>query len=356
MSETKTPSFRKLMNQWQEVVSRNLLFVISLLLLVYCYFSYREYGLDLWSWDMMFISGILAFILALYMARTIPDRMTQTIDRLTARRVFEISSDTKNSIKSKVTNRAQRFAKISALVVGLIMFVSFIWAFGNQIIYHIPLTILEILLGMVAGYYIGQMIAFGSLGQLIRSEKIPVVATPGHIDQAAGLKPIGDFYFFQAMVLAVPCAYIAAWWIIIPLLPQFSHWRDPYLTLLAIAITFEILSFFVPMWIFHQIMQEQKIKHLKEADGLCEEIIKLEERILNADDSESVSDVPKQLDFLREKYWNIEQMPTWPVDALIRRKFTRNNLILFLPFFIDMFKSSDPWKKFLDFIIKFLGT
>jgi hypothetical protein len=357
MPETKTPTFNQWISRIGEIIRNNLIFLLILLLIGISYLYFREYGFDLLAWDMMLISGLLAFIIAAQMARTTPAKIEQTIDRLAARNAFEISEENLESFKSKIMKRAQRFSKISALAVGIVMLVAFIWAFGEYILTGgLALTLLEIILGMVAGYYVGQMIAFGSLGQLVRREKLSVVATPGHIDQAAGLKPIGAFYFFQAMILAIPCAYIAIWWFVIPLHPlAYDIWRDPYLMLLAIALTLEFLAFFLPMWIFHLIMREQKDKYLKEADGLSEEIIKLEQHILHADDPASVSDIQKQLDFLREKYWQIENMPTWPVDALIRRKFTTNNLLLFLPFFSDMIKST-PLKKFLDTLYEFITS
>jgi hypothetical protein len=48
-------------------------------------------------------------------------------------------------------------------------------------------------------------------------------------------------------------------------------------------------------------------------------------------------------------------MPTWPVDANTRRRFTFNNLALFSPFLLDIVSSSGPWRKFLDLVVDFLA-
>jgi len=356
MSDTGIPRMKKEASRWLDIFSRGLLYAIGLLVLAVCYMYYRELGWDWTSWDLMLISGLLAFILALYLARTIPARMEQTIERLAKRGVFEVTDQALADFQSKFETRARRFAQVGAFVIGLIILISFFMAFKTNIRSRIPLTALEIFLGAVAGYYIGQMVAYGTLGNLTRSERISVVPRHGHIDRAAGLKPIGDFYFFQAMVLAIPCVYIAIWWFIIPILPHYSQWRNPYLGLLAVALIFEILSFFVPMWIFHQIMQAQKTKYLSEADELSKAIVALENRILHSTDPGEISDLQKQLDLQREKYWEIEQMPTWPVDAHTRRKFTVNNLLLFLPFVFDFIRTAQPWKNILNALVEILTT
>jgi hypothetical protein len=354
MNDVRIISAKKQANQWLDILSRNLLYALGLLVLVYCYIQYREMGWAWTHWDLLLISGLLAFILALSLAQTIPIRMTQTLERLTNRGVFELSEPALDDFQKKIEVRAHFFSQVSAGVVALAILVSFLAAFKGILLSKIPLIILETFLGAIAGYYIGQMIAYGTLGQLARKEEISIVAKYGHIDRAAGLKPIGDFYFFQAMVVAIPCLYLAIWWFIIPLFRWYSTWRNPYLGLLAIGLIFEILSFFVPMWIFHLIMQEQKIKSLADADELSKKIVELENRILMAADPRETNDLQKQLDFQQQKYWEIEHMPTWPVDAQTRRKFTVNNLLLFLPFFSDLVRTSAPWKKFLDVLIKIL--
>jgi hypothetical protein len=289
-------------SQWLSIFSRYLLYAIGLLVFGVCYMQYRRVGLEWTSWDLMLISGLLAFILALYLARTIPVRMVQALDRLEKRGVFELSDSALADFQTKMEERAGQYAKVGAFVVGLAILGSFLVAYRSYIVREIPLTVLEFFLGAIAGYYIGQMVAYGTLGQLARSEKISIVAKHGQIDRAAGLKPIGDLYFFQAMVVAIPCLYIAIWWFIIPLLPQYEHWRIPYLGLLAIGLTFEILSFFDPMWVFHLIMQAQKIKYLTEADVLSKAIVDLGSRIINASNPGEINDLQKQLDLQREKY------------------------------------------------------
>lgn len=353
MTDVKIAAPKSLANRWLEIFSRNLLFVVGVLLLVFCFMEYLEHSWQWLDWDVMLITGLLAFIVALSLAQTIPARMAQTLERLEKRGVLQSSDQSLPAFQTKLETRAQLFAKIGALVVGLAIVAAFLAAYRSYIVYEIPLTLFELFLGAVAGYYIGQMIAYGTLGQLITPrEKVSIVVKPGHIDRAAGLKPIGDFYFFQAMIVAIPCLYIAVWWFVIPFFPYYMHWRDPYLGLLAVVIVFEILSFIVPMWAFHLLMQAQKTRCLNEVDELSNKLVDLENRIRSTPNLNEIGDLQKQLDIQREKCLEIEAMPTWPVDALTRRKFTINNLLLFLPFFSEFIRISTFWEKLLRALAK----
>jgi hypothetical protein len=156
---------------------------------------------------------------------------------------------------------------------------------------------------------------------------------PGHLDGAAGLKPVGDLYFFQALLTSLPAVFLAAWWVLIPLWPggRYATWREPYLVLLAPAIVFEVLAFLVPMWSFHTLMARQKSDLLQEADDLSARL-DLTLAWLREPSGPQPPGVPAdQLASLTQMYWNIERMPTWPVDVKTWRRFIVNNLAIGLP-------------------------
>ncbi|MGB8983838.1 MAG: hypothetical protein WCC12_18350 [Anaerolineales bacterium] len=356
MTGMKIAAAKNQAGHWLVTFSHNLILVVWALVLNFCVTEYRVHHWSWMRWDLMFITGLLAFIIALSLAQTIPGRMTQTLERLSKRGVFEFTNGSLADFRSRLERRARLFGKIGAAFVALVILAAFLAAFRDFIVEAIPLTLLEFFLGGVAGYFIGQMVAYGTLGQLARSAGVRIAPKPGHIDRAAGLKPIGDYYFFQAMIVAIPCVYIAVWWFIIPLLPHYGPWRDPYLGLLGVVIVFEILSFIVPMLSFHAIMQEEKRSCQSEADELSRNLVELESRILHAAGPKDVSDLQKQLDIQREEYWEIENMPTWPVDVSTRRKFTVNNLLLFLPFFTEITRLSTLWEKFLKAVVEFLES
>jgi hypothetical protein len=341
--------------KWLDIFSRSLLYIVGFLMLMICIQEYSLHGWNWVRWDFMFISGLLVFIIALYFAQSIPKRMAQTLVRLVNRGAFKLAKGNLKDYQAEVSARGKRFGQVFAVVVGAAILIAFTIAYKETIINKLPITILETFLGLVAGYYIGLMVAYGTMGQLAKKKEVEIVTQPGHIDRAAGLKPIGDYYFFQAMIVAMPCAFIAVWWFIIPVLtPWYSHWRNPYLLLLIIALAFEILSFILPMWVFHEIMQDKKQGHLEKADEISQKITELENQIITATDSSLLKELQKQLTLNREKYWEIENTPTWPLDTQTRRRFTFNNLALFSPFALDFISSSDPWRKLLDMLVNFL--
>ena len=63
----------------------------------------------------------------------------------------------------------------------------------------------------VAGTYIGWMVVQGRLARVLRALGIKYSVQPGHPDGAAGMKPLGDFFFRQAMLAGMPADDLACW-------------------------------------------------------------------------------------------------------------------------------------------------
>ena len=90
---------------------------------------------------------------------------------------------------------------------------------------------------------------------------------------------------------------------------------------MGVAILIEILAFVLPMLSVHGLMAAYKRKKLlPEADALSRSI-------------PSTTDPPaaKSPDDLSQRFRELEDAPTWPVDRRIRRRFTLRNLALLLP-------------------------
>jgi hypothetical protein len=179
------------------------------------------------------------------------------------------------------------------------------------------------------------------------------VVQPSHVDGVAGLKPVGDFYFYQAMVAAIPAIFLAAWWFLFPIWPRdYSHWEESYLVLLSAAMMAEILAFLIPIWGFHRIMVSAKEKFLKDADRLSVEISELRRGKESDQHANSKKLLSEQIESKTQRYWAIENMPTWPVDIKTKRRFKLNNLLLFIPLLGDIAKRSIDWKHVLELLNK----
>src|SRR5439155_1160813 len=73
--------------------------------------------------------------------------------------------------------------------------------------------------------------------------------TPGHVDGAAGLKPLGDYYLYQALLVLLPAAFLLACSLIL-LIPSWDRrcdgWRGWFLGLLCVSICVEVDAFVAP--------------------------------------------------------------------------------------------------------------
>jgi hypothetical protein len=190
------------------------------------------------------------------------------------------------------------------------------------------------------------MILYGQLGRVLKRRDIRIRVIAWHVDEVGGLKPVGEFFFFQAMVVAIPAVFLAAWWFLIPVgwPERYGYWRQPYLGLLVLALAVELLAFFLPLRYFHKVMISAKRAQTEVADKLSREIAELQERR----HSGRASNEPKVRNRLVEatdQYASIERLPTWPVDIKTRRRFGLNNLGLFLPLVGKLLGETGLWKE-----------
>ena len=289
------------------------------------------FGTNFSDWDPLLISGALTFMIGIRLALNIPQIVAETLSRLVNRGSLNLDPNQLAEFKQKLEEQTTSYGQRGGLIISTAILLAFIIVFRLQ--RQIPLTILESLGGYVAGQFLGWAISYGRLGNLLREQGISIQAQPGHLDGAAGLKPVGDLYFLQAMIIAIPAAYLAVWWLIIPLWPRYMGWREPYIGLLAIILVIEFLAFLLPIWSFHTEMQEQKSELLKDADGLSHDIVELQRKLVSTQSEQERSELKERLALMTAWYWEIEKMPTWPVDIRVQRKFTFGNLGLFLPLF-----------------------
>lgn len=319
--------------------------LLSFFLVVYCFWEFLRFGPDPADWDVLLISGVAAFIVGLLLVQSIPSKLEKSLDRLVNRGAFEITAKKLDIFKRLLDTRVNIWARSVGLIAALAMLLAFLVAFSGRFsVERIFLTIAEVAGAYIAGLWLGRMACYGQLGWLVKRESIQMHIVPGHVDGTGGLKPVGDFYFFQAMVVAIPAIFLAVWWLLIPLWPRYEHWREPYMGLLAVAITIEVLAFLVPIWSFHRVMQEQKKEHLKKADTLSRKINEIQAKLAQEHTADEQKALREQLSDMTQQYWAIEKMPTWPVDLKTRRRFGLNNFVLLLPLISNWVGGTDIWR------------
>ncbi|QBQ54973.1 hypothetical protein [Nitrosococcus wardiae] len=301
-------------------------FSLAFAIVVFFHFYFRVE-----DWDWLLLSGILTALLGLWLVKFIPRKINHTLTRLFNRKVISLDSAQEDHLRKELKERAAIWATASGGLVGSAVLISFI--IKNGLPYpaaQIPLTLFEAIGGYIVGRHLGIMASYGRLGHWLKRQGIRIQIKPGYPDGAVGLKPVGDFYFFQAMLLALPVLYLFLWWLMMPLWPRYEAWRNIYLGLLPVAITFEVIAFLVPVWFFHREMQKQKMQLLREADVLGQEINDVETTLIESQDPAQRELLKDRLSFMTKRYGEIEHMPTWPVNAKTWRYFFINNLTLIL--------------------------
>lgn len=278
--------------------------------------------------DWMQISGAVILIIGIWLSKDISKKLDRTLTRLFNRGVLLTNAEGFASLKDKLASQAEVWVHRGGLFCAISILIAFWVVFRFR---QIQFTLMVALGAYVAGQYLSQMAFYGTLAKILRRESISICVKPGHIDGASGLKPLGDFYFFQAMVASLPALHIASWLIILPILPSYARWREPYLWLLIVAISFELLSFVLPLWLFHLEMEVQKIRLLKDADGLSQNIANIQDQLVLVQTTQEKEHLNEQLSYLTKRYWDIENMITYPIDTKTLRRFSVSNLALFTP-------------------------
>lgn len=324
----------------------------SIILVTFCGMELVRKGWRPFEWDMLLISGLALFVIGVRLSMDVPRKIDDTLTRLVNRGVLHLTPEALQQLQSRLQRRTTTWSHTAGLIVAVALLGAFFVAFKLPFpSIKIPLTILEVLGGYIAGRYLGRLASYGTLGLLLKQAGIMVHVKPGYLDGVAGLKPIGDLYFFQALVASFPALFLAVWLVLIPRWPvagRYDGWQAPYLGLLPLALAFEILAFLVPLWLFHRDMQAQKTALLQEADTLGQSIVRLQAELAEKHDAQQYSLLKEQLSYMTQRYWDIERLPTWPVDIKTRRRFTLNNVILFLPLVTSLIDEKSMWRHVLE--------
>jgi hypothetical protein len=310
------------------------------------------------AWDVSRLSGFATLIVGLLLAGKSKNRFERTMDRLARRGVL----DRVDEVKKTMERRADRWKHSVAAVAALAEFALFVSIIvKDHTPTRIPLCLFYTAWAYIAGSYIGRMLAYACIGSQLKNDGAFLRVFPGHIDGAAGLRPIGDFCLRQALIVALPAAYLAVWSFLIPVWPD-AHLKEkylpfmhPYLGLLFIALVFEVIAFVFPMWWFHREMQRQKERLLEEADYLSERIGNIPKQLAKSSTSEERDALNEELTLKTKQFWDIERMPTWPVNTAMIQKFVLGNAPLAVPLVAELFGLHESWVKLLGHAVGSLG-
>ena len=293
----------------------------------------KIYGLHPTEWDVLYMSSVVVLTVGVRFGLALPERVAKTVEQLHNRGSLTGNPE---SLASAVVSRGDSWAHEGGLALAVVVAVSFSIAFWQIFPDQILFTIIATLAAYLVGRLISRLVAIGTLGSMVSGgSEWDVRPNPFHPDGAAGLKPIGELYVRQASVLLIPGVFVAGWWVLIPIVDSFNHyerWRTPYLGLLCLTVVLQVLAFVLPMISFHRLMRAAKQERLADADRrVSPELARIEEVLAFTQDARERADLKERSSLLRDYSLAINEMPTWPVDITIRRRFTLNNSLLLVP-------------------------
>lgn len=312
--------------------------------------------------DLLVIVAWLVLLIGLELAEGTTERLRYALLRLRHRGLLEGGTEAAERLERALGRSGRTLSMVGAGVVALTLVVTWPrygelaanwreWGFGPAVADQVWVTVT----GAVIGSWLGRLVGFGLLGRTLRRHDVRLRMLPIHPDQAAGLKPIGDFYFYHSLLANLPAAFLGTWILVLslaqgaPAVDRYRPFLGQYLTLLAVAVLMGALAFVLPLYSIHRIMRRQKEEVLlAEADGLSSGI---EEAHVRAGRGDGETEAARQrLDELVERYRQIEATPIWPIDPSIRRRFTVRNLVLLLPFAGYVLGESPVWQEVTDLV------
>jgi hypothetical protein len=238
---------------------------------------------------------------------------------------------------------ARRYRKVGAPLTALTMALLWVVAFGGLPWRNAALW-LDVALAGVAGAVLARLVAYGRLGAVLKRNGLVPAAQPGHVDNAAGLQPVGALFLRQATVVAAIGVFAGVWWLVIGGYDRYAYWRGPYVGVIIIAVGCEIVAFAAPLWSFHRLMAADKQQLLKEADRVSRDILELQDTLSAGCPPTDYDRLAGELERLTRRWHDIETMPTWPVDARVRRRFTWNNVAVLVPVAMNAASAPRWWQ------------
>ena len=188
-----------------------LLFVF---LAVYPFYQYYLFQFNFAQWDLLLFTGVGTLIVGLRIIARMPERFRDVIMRLERRQALVLGSMSCEDLFDEVRKQGDLWARLIGLLAALALGVAFADALSKSFTWpRLLLGFGEMIAGYIAGNYLGRIASYGHFGGLLKKHGLTVKVEPSHVDGVGGLKPVGDYYFYQAMVVGIPAIFLAVWWL-----------------------------------------------------------------------------------------------------------------------------------------------
>ena len=305
--------------------------------------------LGCWNWTRIF--GLSAFVFSFGLGISAEQRFDDAIQQLREFNTLALTDHELVELKQKMDVEGGAIQFWSGLLIFSIILVTYAAIHANAVMLtwtqwrdgleitdqrgFVELsiqTLVAVLAAAWSGLFFGRFAHYGALARYLSSAKIDLRIRPDHFDDASGLKPIGDFYLYQALVFSSPAVFLGLWWsIVIPVLQDQScaniknldSWRTAMFFHWIVVMTYFYFGFINPI-----LMLRRRMVHARKwltqtvAPSVRSQISSLQERLrVGQDDEHERLRMTSHVDKLSEYLWDIRRMSVWPMDAQTRNRF-----------------------------------
>ncbi|MEQ1613637.1 MAG: hypothetical protein ABL904_12855 [Hyphomicrobiaceae bacterium] len=315
--------------------------------------NFQAYRFSWACWDYMLISANGCFIAAMILVLSLTRRFDAALRQLRLNNVLMMSDDDVADLKDRIGQRARPIELISGWLIGAVVLGSFIFVFGEfmatvwsawrsnrlsgggwSLVEFGFFVVISVLAAGIAGLFFGRLARYGMLASVLSDNHEGLRVIPGHFDGACGLKPIGDFYLYQALLLAIPILWLGAWWAwVIPQYqslvcsvtqqPQmlFAEWRGPFFMQWLVVLGYFCMGFVRPFYQLRRRIRTTRLALVRdETPRLEQEILARHDRTATLGQVHTAS-LDDDHERLSRRLWSINTMGDWPMDSTTLAKY-----------------------------------
>ena len=319
--------------------------------------------------DPLFLSGCLAALLGLWLARGRRARFDSMLGSLRDRRTLVPASDSRERgrlsdaqwalLIANIRRLEKNSSRVLAALIGVVIAALFVWAGtkdgGAIAVLGGPLV--GLVGGVLVGYPVGRMVSYGLLSRSLGTAKASLRPHRAHVDGAGGLRPLGHYFVSQTWLLLLPAVFLLVWTTIL-LIPywqgnsapcaagsqpvktsvstiascvgqHYASWRWPYVGLSLVAIALAILVSLPALLRAHRDMTAERDRQIHEADEAYSEVASRAQG--SSATKDRASSLETELASSAERWRDAEGMPTWPFDSSLKRRMLGLGAIIATP-------------------------
>jgi len=219
------------------LMSRAAFAILSTLAVAYCVYDVSvsvASGIPVrcWNWPNITITG--AIVLVLYLARRTGRKMREALHELWLQGTLPQVIDPTAALQERILKGSVAKEWTCAVLFMLTLIAAFAWSEGPFVFELVRIiqtpgldagiswkliaasavasAAVVLLSGILTGAFFGRLAAYGSMASVLADPQTKLNIRPAHFDGTNGLKPVGDFYLFSALLTAViPLIWLAGW-------------------------------------------------------------------------------------------------------------------------------------------------